>query len=293
MKNVKLILLTLLLCIPLMKVSAQQLVQENATWNIGVTGWFQPNWTYSIKMEGDTSLNGLVYKKIFHSYDSLNVNWVETDFLIREDSLQKVYLRSYLNDEGVLYDFSLVVGDTFHYGACDIIVSEVDTIMLDNGETRKRMKVMSQSIVIDSLYDTDYWIEGMGSAGGLLNHFGLHCSTDHLEFLQCYYYDSELIYQPVSQTCFYVTAVDKIIASKEVAVFPNPTTGLFTIELKRTDWLIDGIEIYTAIGNSLGALEMTGSNKEVNISTLPNGMYHLLIRLSNGHLVSKRIIKTE
>ncbi|NJM78766.1 MAG: T9SS type A sorting domain-containing protein [Flavobacterium sp.] len=95
------------------------------------------------------------------------------------------------------------------------------------------------------------------------------------------YADYEIILEniPCSQTL----STDDIIAENELIVFPNPTSGIFTIS---------GIETIdkTIIYNSLGQKIFDGNQSQIDISNFSNGIYFLEI-LSNGKISKQKIIK--
>jgi len=68
-------------------------------------------------------------------------------------------------------------------------------------------------------------------------------------------------------------------------VYPNPTTGYLAVNSKIS---ISQLQIY----NTLGQLIMTKKNrKDINISTLEQGLYFLKVQDVNGNYTSRKIIK--
>ncbi len=287
MKKMLLSILTILLLIPFNDTEAQQLVQEGSVWNIGVIGWFNPPSTYSLKLEGDTTISNIDYKKMYISYDSANTQWLQIENYLREDSLNRVYHKDAYGDEQLLYDFNYELGDTVPYW-CDVIVTAIDTIYLENNEPRRRMRLESE--VVSGWLTTYHWIDGIGSTAGLLTPMGSHCTTDHLEFLQCYYYDSELSY-PLEEICFTVTPTEEISQSDEIKVYPNPTSGILAIESLRSDWTVENIQLFSPLGEQVRTIEKQGELNQFDISELPNGMYYLILQLNTDQRISKRITK--
>lgn len=294
MKIEKLFILLLFISMIQIQGYAQTLVQEGAKWNILASYWFEgTKATFTIKVEGDTIVDNMMYKKIYQSSDSLNLNWVETNDLIREDLTKKVYLKRGDSEEEVLYDFNLMEGDTFVTSqSCELIVVEIDNIQIENGELRKRMKMSSQSTVVDTIYDTTYWIEGIGSLAGLLRHPWFHCSTDHEYGLLCYYYNSELAYQTGSPLgCFFTTNVEEIGKSNEIKIYPNPVSDILTIKTEN-DLRIDEVNIYSPLGVLVSSIDRHSISNGINLSSYPHGVYYVLITLENGQLFSKKILRS-
>lgn len=291
MINIKQITLVLFFSILQINGTAQPLVQEGAKWNILVFYGFEgTKSTFTWKIDGDTSINNISYKTMYTSGDSLNLNWFKTDDYIRENASKKVYYKEGNSDEFLLYDFGLVVGDTFTINECNITVVEIDTILLNNGEERKRMKMESPGV--GSFTDAVYWVEGIGSEAGLINHWRLHCSTDHEYSLLCFYNDSELLYQINPLGCYFnSTSITELGRNDEIEVYPNPTKDIFRIELKKENLMIKEIKLFSVMGKVLDVADLNTVNTEVDISTFPTGVYYLLIKLDKGQLLSKKILK--
>ena len=110
--------LILLLCAITMNVMAYTpIVVEGYRWNVVNRNAMLDNaqtviyQTYSEKIEGDTVINNVTYKKLWRSTDSELANY-ELIGLVREDvENQKVW--AYVGDkEYLIYDFACKVGDT-------------------------------------------------------------------------------------------------------------------------------------------------------------------------------------
>ena len=56
--------------------NAQHLVEKENQWNVAIYPTFTPDFhSYAIKILDDTLVNGLVYHKVYYSYDSINTVW--------------------------------------------------------------------------------------------------------------------------------------------------------------------------------------------------------------------------
>jgi hypothetical protein len=85
-------------------------------------------------------------------------------------------------------------------------------------------------------------------------------------------------------------SVAEIIENEEivgVTLYPNPTTGIFTIE---TEGIKEAtMEVYSISGVKMKSLKMEGSKTEVDLTNIPKGIYLLSI-ITNGETISKKII---
>jgi len=71
-------------------------------------------------------------------------------------------------------------------------------------------------------------------------------------------------------------------SNDKVFIYPNPASDIFHINLQN--------RVTTELYNIYGELVLSGSKKDVNISSLPNGIYQAIIK-NNSKLYYKKIIK--
>ena len=76
--------------------------------------------------------------------------------------------------------------------------------------------------------------------------------------------------------------------SLNVRVYPNPSKKYINIELTN-NLLIKKIEVYNHLGKII--LSLKNSNKPIDISYLPNGIYYIKIKDSNNNFLIKSFIK--
>lgn len=276
-------ILFFLLCI-IISLNAQQLVEENNQWNIVVYPTFSPNTSsYSIKIGEEISIEDIVYNKIYRSTDSLNTNWQFINTYLRQDTTSTVYIKEYEGDEVPLYDFSLELNDTFFVSDfCYLIVNEIDSISLNNGEMRKRLKMERQGADIGF----DFWIEGIGSKYGVISHFDA-CATDYADDLLCFYSNSELLYPSFPASCF-ITPVREI-EQTNIKVFPNPLEDILVIE--DDELSLKAFAIYDASGKKIMCNSLTSNSNTINLEELKSGFYILRLIDKKGNLFSQKLIK--
>lgn len=305
MRTRKLLPLFLLFSFFLSSLNAQELVREGVQWNIGAVYWSFPPFqeTISVKLEGDTLIQGLLYKKVYESYDSLNTIWEATDEYLREDDEKRVFYKAGLAEDIPLYDFNLVVGDTFPgamgtFSDCYFVVRAIDTLVLLNGDQRKRWTVENPGIFNEQFPKTSYWIEGMGSSTGVIRHIseGGYCTEHYPYFTLCYYEGGEVLYgTPASeQGCWLLTSAQDINGgSKEISVYPNPTQKEVYVESLLLDNTIENVRLYSATGQVLSDYQIKAQSGVIDLNTYQPGVYYLLIEDSAGMLASKRLVKLE
>jgi hypothetical protein len=92
---------------------------------------------------------------------------------------------------------------------------------------------------------------------------------------------------PYTYTCNLATGINEVMNEHSLALFPNPTSDYFSINIK-------GEEIkYVEVMNALGQIILTkgSTNSPINITETPNGLYLVKVITSNNHYFTKRMIK--
>ena len=229
MKNKLLLLITFLSITLTMK--AQILVDTGKIWTVTECVGGCCCSTPAYFFQGDTTIGNYVYKKlILNSTAGFPV--FPIPIAAREDSSKKVYFYSN-SAESLYYDFSLNVGDTFAFGnppSCNfqLYVDSVDTIILLNGEPRRRLYL--------SNFWAETWIEGIGSLYGLLNVGVYFCSADVYPELNCFKETDTLKYQNLNyNSCYINTFIGSINRiNNNWSVYPNPFNDYSILDLNNS-----------------------------------------------------------
>ena len=82
-------------------------------------------------------------------------------------------------------------------------------------------------------------------------------------------------------------AMNHQAAENAISIYPNPSNGLYTIEL--ADYTDASIEIYNVLGKKVKSMQQTATKTTVDLTGFPKGVYFVNI-LSNGEQISKKII---
>jgi len=269
---------------------------SNAIWNSKYGGYYGTP-IVRFGLNGDTVINNQVYKKVYQIVDDSTLNLANMTYYaaIRENASKQLFAKmTDYDDEILIYDFSLNIGDTIisnspsgylNYDLC--IIADIDSIELENNQFRKRFKIND--------YEQDYWIEGIGSIGGLFHPtmdyiIGSYCD------LTCFKNNDTAKYINNPQCdkcfCFLQTPVIEIEENNDfINVYPNPATTNINIVFELQNGLSE-ISLINSIGNSIENRITSSFPIQINIENLPIGIY--LIKLRNGELTfTKKIIKFE
>lgn len=83
---------------------------------------------------------------------------------------------------------------------------------------------------------------------------------------------------------------NEVIAANDIKVYPNPSRdGLVNIKLNG-NIAVKSIQLYDLLGRAIRTEEMDSTEKTLNLSSLPQGVYLLSFQTENNGSITKRII---
>jgi hypothetical protein len=189
----------------------------------------------------------------------------------------------------VLYNFAALANQGWqvsHIG-CPvnaIVTSSYNVVsigsVIENNITLKKLNMGNFSIT-----------ERFGSSGFLfmLSNKG-NCHTDNFVGSLCYKDDSFGLKQFSSFACDYSSTVglSKHLINKDITIFPNPTTGKFTITSETSE--ITNLTIHNAIGELVYSQQNINLNNQIDLHFLPRGIYQVSLE-SNKIRKTMKLVK--
>jgi len=258
---------------------SQNFIDESKQWSIASSEMDLYSYSTTFyKFSGDSILNGKTYHKLYESTDSSQANWsLYSLWYERNDSVfqrGQVCGGPVLNDTTtLLYDFNIEEGDTFFN-------IKVDSIrFLEWGGSIRKFWFFGGLIT---------WIEGVGNFEHF--NFSTFCINSTWYQLLCFQENGNLVYQnPNFNSCF-VNAPSIPKSQEIINLFPNPATTKLTITLS------ENIPNFTySLYDMQGNIRLTGKTQntqaEINVATLPRGLYVLKIITAQQSIVKKVILK--
>ena len=198
-----------------------------------------------------------------------------------------------LEEFTVLYDFYAQVGDswTIKVGTESLImhVDAVEEIEYE-GRTYRMLHVsdpedlFSGDIVCGIGHLTSFFPERLMNNGDGLR----------VEGLRCYWVEDELVFKPGDEDCDAVYeelhGIDEdgpSTGSGTFTVYPNPTNGILTIH--HSSFIIQNSEfrITNLMGQTLMTGQITAETQQINVSSLPQGMYFISV----GDVTRKFVVR--
>jgi hypothetical protein len=250
----------------------------------------------------DTLIENETYKKLYFFTDNVfNSSTAECIGGLRENEQKQVFFKggniSGILHSGLIYNFSLSVGDTFsHYFYFDFPqifeIKSIDTIDYA-GAMRKRFNIGLYGDTILPYYSVGKLIEGIGNTQGLMYdiYYNLTlCGYGGMN--RCYEHNGVLLYHNYSQgieDCFTPLAGLNDIKTNDndVLIYPNPTSKELTIE---SNDIINSIEIYNFLGQKVYQTKVNNKNKSINLNIFTKGLYIIGINREKGY-IKKKIVK--
>jgi len=293
-RNLAITFLSFILNIPfLFSQDYVPLAVEQATWVVGVApDGFDDIQFHGFKIEGDTMVNSIQYKKVYYydlednvqdPYQILSKSFYG---IVRDDvAARKVYgTPGHLSDDCVsipaldevlLFDFAQAVEDTLDLCSLDFydpmydppIVYLTDSIETHFGYDRRTLGAGAIEL-----------IEGIGSNQG---PFGSLIPFTHAGWGQ------SLFYYCIGDNfnCGLHTAVSDLVEETDLKIYPNPTDSKLNIE---TDLEIKRIRMYNLLGELIGTEQ---THQTVDIAHYNSGTYVMLIEFEDDKFFRKRVIK--
>lgn len=276
------------LAMPLSLTAQSFPVESGSAWRGIVYGLAGPIPVASV-MCGDTTIHNIKFNKIYQINYGLDGTFYNSFYraCTRVDQ-QKVWaIPSGLDEEILLYDFGVEVGDTLHLQFLDFeafieyYTESIDTIVID-GQTRKMIRFQTSYGI------PDVWIEGIGSIMGPLDR-GFFI-IDAQPGLTCYLKDGDVIYKTEETescesglTCAIVTSSEEVPQANGIKIYPNPANADVWVESE-----IQGpiqVEIFAADGKLVSTAGYPeGQLARVNTAALAPGMYSFKISSKNNPL---------
>jgi len=302
MKNKFIVLIGVLVLLIQFNMQAQEYLpfpQDSAVW-YSVYSWPDPYppyiyyYTYKYEAKGDTIINDFEYTKLYLylTNDSDNKSGYEGAYRIDIENERIYFIDKNDNTESLLYDFSLVPGDTIF-------------IQLDNmPESFPLVCLDTSTMIINNIPHNSYficsylsngtecyttWVRGIGSLRmPIETDWFCAASFEWMFDLTCFFYKDEQIYEweenPYFEGCIGTNVgIEECENEKSFAVAPNPVTGTSHLVCNTSNNTMFDYQIIDVNGNVLqSALGVQPDDILIQNSRFSNGIY--LLRLYSHNI---------
>lgn len=267
---------------------------EGTEWSIGETSSVSPPNTvddyYYIKLQGEELINDTLYHKIMN-ISGFDGNEIDVLYFLRIDSDSSLYLRDSYGNEEMIFDYSLLPGESFHVnfwiyrGQILYDVSDPIDIQIENKFVED---FIGTNRVVWELSFSGKWIQGLGSDSNLLDVFQIPLGyTGYTTNLLCAYHNENQIFSnPDFGFCDETNNIS--FTSEQICISPNPTNNKINILFPETQKA--KIQMFDITGSLIISINTVQKNVIINLDELNSGIYFLKIN-SKYHTQTKQIIK--
>ncbi len=227
--------------------------------------------TSQITITGEEVVNGITYKVISTSNSNGGC-------LVREENGFVYKYNEDINDEEVMYDFNLEVGESFSLlesPSCTLgdstpgvgvpLQVTATSIQFIAGESRKVIEFSNAH------WGEEYWIEGIGSITGFEPYVEVLDITCWSR-LACFTKDGVITYFNGATACDNTTLDVSEFSSEEIVLYPNPVTNRSILHLpSRAD--VDRIKILDIHGRILRDEQISKDYYTIDVMDYKSGLY--------------------
>jgi hypothetical protein len=277
-------------------------VVNNASWVFQLyDDWHNPTGcTINYLINGDTTINGLVYKKL-HSSSGPCSNWgvnnspMFSTWFLREDSKRVYVVTDTSTVETLVYDFNLHSGDTlFNLFGTNLSdpYCKTDTLIVDNTDSALYADGYHKRYSISPVrfqWTGCYIIEGIGNDVCYLlfpNYCPLVSGT---YLLQCYSDSTGNNIYPGGWvgSCVVPVSTDEQEENCRIEIYPNP----FTNEINFGKLEGSEITVTDIVGREIMEFSLSKNSQHINTYEWNKGVYFINIKTSSNKYIYQRVIK--
>ena len=284
-------------------------LDHNPVWNVssmcGVLAPCIETSDYNYFTGADTTINGLVYKKIlkkgtgYYSWFGpppvpsscqlppyTYTNTVASYYM--RSAGKQMYLRQPFDTaEYLLYDFDLSVGDTlplsYNNYTNDITVVAIDSFYTSAGY-RKKFELSQTSWA-------QYLLEGVGHSRGFIEPINVPLECGFM--LECFSLNDTSYFPSTGLNCDIFAGVHEPVQGLSITISPNPFNSFTEVNFKEEIKNID-FTVYNALGEVVfKESNFSGTKYEIKSDKLSRGIYFLDIKKNSELLKSAKLVVTE
>lgn len=270
-----------------------------ANWNYSYSNGFGIEGYTQINYIGDILINGQNAKKLTKTliaYDFINSQGVlaiiGNEYTYENNGVAYIL---YENNWDTLYNFNANIGDSWRMAkqpitnACD---SNSRLTVLATG-TKNINSISLKYLVVEFNYGsslTDTIIEKIGFIGGFMFPYDQCNGALNLNEggqFRCYSDDLFNTYKPnYTEDFSFITGIDENLIKTNLSLFPNPTSGNFTLRTNEKENML--VQIKDLSGTIVMSF-IFNDEKEIDAISWNNGIYVMLI-ITSKNVITKKII---
>jgi hypothetical protein len=277
-------------------------VESNAQLLDTNTIWSERGSKFSYVVDDTVSLNNQLYHRINRSSDttiSYSNSVIET-FLVRTEGDSVLRYDAFNEEELLIYDFSLEVGDSIYVypysnSANDSVLvrcENVDIVSLMGVQRRRlEMKTLEQPTLFN--LTIEYWYWGIGSDLGVLNPGRLAVPLtldEYMPELWCCHKSFVQVYQkPGESSCYNVASIEEYEQSK-VILYPNPISSGEPLTVEIMNKQIDELKVFDIQGKKVYETIFNATTQSTILKGFESGLYIILFYGDSNVLHREKLV---
>lgn len=276
------LIISLMISLKSTKAQYQSIFGSTQTsWNIHHEQLFG-NLTDSLVVDEDTVVDGNTYKKLlYYTYFDSNPTLQNNTGYLSEDTItgKSWYFSTIDTNKRLIMDLSLTLSDSF---SVDGSYAQVDSVYYLFGKKHIRFDLLTRP------NEKFIMIEGIGTNKGICyNNEGL---PQLGAYLLCQHKDNSINYQntdtQLNGVCnSVITGLNENnLEKKNLVLYPNPTSGEFTINLKNVSTSGVGLTLTTLEGKVIKQERVNNTTVVMDLSDQPKGIY--LLKMEDAQSVN-------
>lgn len=163
----------------------------------------------------------------------------------------------------------------------------VDSFYIDSAYALSNWEyVVNWTIVQDSnefLFTETYFIDSTG-----YYYFGLSLYCDEAQRVSSNFASYTFFVGAYADISNSPTQIQDISLDNSIAVYPNPSNGIFTITSSKK---MTTYSIFDALGRKVLSKSTDSTTQSIDIQTLNTGMYYLMVQFEDGTIGKQKLIK--
>ena len=232
-----------------------------------------------LEMAADTTINDHpihILVRINTLYDKDKTDIITHEYIYERND--KVYWwNKTLNEFTILYDFGAEEGDEWEIKVGnESITVHVDAVEQYTYESRQLKMLRVRD-------DADIFSGDIVCGIGHLTSFfpeKLMAKGCRVEGIRCFWQNGELVFHYGEQDCDEIYeehhfGVEEIEDENGFAIYPNPSHDVIFVGMRRATSLQEEYRITNIMGQTLMTGEITSENKQIDVSSLTNGIYFI------------------
>lgn len=250
------------------------ILQEGNEWGIDY-GTDQGTFSTPFSIDGEEIINGISYKTFYGCK-------------FREENGLLIYLDDDTDEEVIMLDFNLEIGDNFeihqnndclnNFGGDSYFIEVIDvTSMFIAGMERKIIETDNYT----GFGSIEYWIEGIGSTSGLTAGFGV---IDASRYLVCFTNDGETTFFNEATMCDNTSLGLEDLDANKSSFAPNPVVNTSILYLSEGN-SVDTLIIYDLNGRLVIKDAISINQYQLKNTDLKSGMYIYHV-IGNGKIIN-------